>query len=327
MSEFELGLMRQRAQEALLQKIRRGEVLTEVTVGYVRTEDNTLELTPDRQVQAAIRGVFAKFQELGSARQVLLWYHQEQIAVPFSIKGTNGTQVTWRLPIYGRSPTILQNPTYAGSFAYGRTTNRTVVADGRAKKTRGHRVSQEQWQVLIHDHHAGYITWDIYLKNQETLKDNAAMRGDAKLGPVKTGPALLAGLLRCARCGRKLHVMYSGVGGRVPRYHCRGGQINHGTSLCISFGGLRVDQAVTAQVLKTLEPIAIEASLEVSSQAARSRDEKRSALELSLEKAQYEAQRSRGSTMSLTRKIAWLRPNWKPDGIQLSSTWPRSRQD
>jgi DNA invertase Pin-like site-specific DNA recombinase len=183
MSEFELGLMRQRAQEALLQKIRRGEVLTEVPVGYLRTESNALELTPDRQVQAAIRGVFAKFQELGSARQVLLWYRHEQIALPFLIKGLNGAQVTWRLPIYARIMAILQNPIYAGSFAYGRSTNRIVVAEGRAKKTRGHRVSREQWQVLIHDHHAGYITWNAYLRNQEILKENAAMRGDARPGP------------------------------------------------------------------------------------------------------------------------------------------------
>jgi DNA invertase Pin-like site-specific DNA recombinase len=293
MSEFELGLLRQRAQEALLEKIRRGEVLTEVPVGFVRTEDNRLEMTPDRQVQEAIRGVFAKFRELGSARQVLLWYRQERIALPYLRRATGGTEVAWRLPSYHRITAILENPTYAGAFAHGKTTSRTVVIEGRARKTRGHRVPPEQWPVLILGHHAGYITWDEYLRNREVLKNNAAMRGQSVPGPAKTGAALLAGLLRCARCGRKLHVSYSGVGGRVPRYHCKGGQINHGTARCLSFGGLRADQAVAEAILEAIQPVGIQASLDALDQAARQRDEKRSALELSLQKARYEADRAR----------------------------------
>jgi DNA invertase Pin-like site-specific DNA recombinase len=293
MSEFELGLLRQRAQEAFKQKILRGEVLTEVPVGFVRTQDNTVEITPDRQVREALQGVFSLFRKLGSARQVLLWYRQEGISLCTQHRGKQGMEVTWRLPLYSRIIKILKNPIYAGAFVYGRTCTRTTIVNGRARKTSGHSVKPADWQVMIRDHHPGYITWEEYMQNQEQLTSNLPKHHAGTKGPAKRGPALLSGLLRCGRCGRKLHVAYGGIGGQVPRYHCRGASINHGSRFCISFGGLRVDQAVTATVLDALQSAGIEASLEASRQECTERDEKRCALELSLEKARYEADRRR----------------------------------
>ena len=199
MSEFELGLLRQRAQAALRQMVARGEVLWDVPVGYIRTEDNGMDLTPDRQVQEAIRGMFTKFRQVGSARQVLLWYRQEQIPLPHLEPGTGGAQVNWRLPGYQRILAVLSNPAYAGAFVYGRTQTKIVMRNGRAVKTHGHRVPLDEWQVLLRDHHPAYIRWDDYVRNQKLLEANAAMRGGAKPGAAKNGPALLAGLLRCRR--------------------------------------------------------------------------------------------------------------------------------
>src|SRR6202051_67357 len=82
MSEFEISLLRQRALEAHKQKVRRGLVLTQVPIGYVRTEDYGMEKTPDRQIREAIAGIFRKFRELGSVRQVLLWYREEKLPIP-----------------------------------------------------------------------------------------------------------------------------------------------------------------------------------------------------------------------------------------------------
>jgi DNA invertase Pin-like site-specific DNA recombinase len=292
MSEFELGLLRQRAQEALREMIRRGEVLWEVPIGYERTGDNRCEMSPDRQVQEAIRGIFAKFQEFGSARQVLLWYRQENILLPTRQLGREAG-VRWRLPGYPRILSILQNPVYAGAFAYGRTRTKTVVTQGGARKTAGHAVARDDWQVLLRDHHAAYISWDEYLRNQEQLASNAAMRGAMKRGAAKKGSALLAGLLRCGRCGRKLHVGYSGVGGRVARYHCKGGQINHGVEWCISFGGVRVDEAVARVVLEAVRPLGAQAALDAWEERTRQDDEKRHALRLAVQKAEYEVDRAR----------------------------------
>jgi DNA invertase Pin-like site-specific DNA recombinase len=317
MAEFELGLLRQRAQEALRQMIARGEVLWEVPVGYVRTQDNRMEMTADRQVQQAIRGVFDRFRMLGSARQVLLWYAQEKLPLPCIGKVGNGREVVWAVPGSSRIHAILGNPAYAGAFCHGRTTTRVKVVDGRARKSGGHLLPMSQWPVLIRDHHPGYISWEQFESNLRQLASNAAARGGDTTGAAKSGPALLAGLLRCARCGRKLHVGYCGTGGRVPRYCCRDGHINHGLPWCISFGGLRVDQAVTAMVLDAVRPAGIQAALTAWEQALRQGDEKHQALRLALQKASYEAERAR-------RQYDLVDPGNRLVAAELETRWEQS---
>ena len=293
MAEFELGLMRQRAREALLQMIRRGLVLWDVPVGYRRTEDRSLELLPDRQVQEAILGVFAQFRAMGSARQVLLWYHQERLPLPHLKPGTGGKEIVWRLPGYSYILRMLKNPAYAGTFVHGRSGYRTILRDGRARKTYGHFLPISEWKVVIHNHHPGYISWSEFLRHQQQLRGNQPM-GSTHPGAAKCGPALLAGLLRCARCGRKLCVGYSGLS-RMPRYGCRKGNLGLGRSpeRCLSVGGSRLDQAVSATVLVALQPIGVQAAWEAAAEMHRADAEKRKALELALEKARYEADRAR----------------------------------
>jgi DNA invertase Pin-like site-specific DNA recombinase len=293
LAEFELGLLRQRAQAARKQKVEKGFVLWEVPVGYVRTEGGALEMSPDRQVQEALRGAFAKFRELGSARQVLLWYHDEQIALPHAVPATAGREVVWKLPTGGRILQLLKNPCYAGTFAYGQREARTVVRDGRAHTSQGHRKPLEQWDVLILDHHPGYISWAEYLDNLKVLEGNAAMSSSANAGAAKGGPALLSGLLRCGRCGRLLRVAYGGSGGRVPRYHCCGGRTLRGSGSCLTVGAGRLDEAVSHEVLAALQPLGVEAALGVAARAGKDEDEKRKALTLALEKARYQASRAR----------------------------------
>ena len=319
MAEFELGLMRQRAQEALRQMIARGEVLWNAPIGYVRTEDNRIEMTPDAQIQQAIRGVFAKFRELGSARQVFLWHHQEQIPLPNVVRRNKRLEVTWRIPVYKRVHAILKNPCYAGAFFHGRTETRSVVRDGRARKTRGHRRSMEQWDVLIRDHHPGYISWKEFLTNQRQLENNLAGHHLGGSGAAKRGPALLSGLLRCGCCGRKLNVAYTGTKQRVVRYVCRSGNLNHGTSKCISFGGLRVEQAVVESVLAAIQPAGVEVALTACDQAAQHDAEKRHALQLALEKARYEADRAR-------RQFDGVEPENRLVAAELESRWEQTMQ-
>ena len=119
-----------------------------------------------------------------------------------------------------------------------------------------------------------------------------ARRGGTTPGAAKRGPALLAGLLRCGRCGRKLFVAYSGRGGRVPRYACAGSRTGQGPTSCLSLGGVTIEQAVTDQVLEALQPVGIEASLAAVDQLADTHTEQRRVLELALEKARYQAQRA-----------------------------------
>lgn len=320
MSEFELGLLRQRAQEAFRQKIQRGEVLFEVPIGYQRTETDTVEMMADRQVQEAIRSVFAHFQRLGSVRQVLLWYRQEKIPLCTGQRGASKVwEIVWKLPVYNRILAILTNPIYAGAFAYGRTKTRSNIIEGRSRKSSGHSVPLEEWSVLIRDHHLGYITWEEYMQNQKQVASNSTKYHLNGKGATKSGPALLAGLLRCARCGRKLHVRYSGINGRVPRYHCRGAHINHGAESCISFGGLRADEAIVRGVLDALQPVGMQAALRAIESLGEVQDQKIKALTLALEKTRYEADRAR-------RQYDVVEPENRLVVAELEARWNASLQ-
>jgi DNA invertase Pin-like site-specific DNA recombinase len=293
MAEFELGLLRQRAREAFEQKVKRGFALWEVPVGFVRSEDGRIEKTADRQVQQAITTVFQKFQQLGSARQATIWFREEQIPLPHAKPGTAGREVMWALPSSGRIRQMLKNPCYSGAFAYGKTAPRTVIEEGRGRQRSRYRKPQNEWKVLLVDHHSGYISWEEYLENQRRLEANVAWVEGEGSGAAKLGSALLSGLLRCGRCGRKLQVVYSGNGGRVPRYVCRGDRGNREANGCLTIGSLRVDRAVVRSVLAAIQPAGIEAAVKMSECVQAEDDEKRKTLELALERARYEANRAR----------------------------------
>ncbi|MDI6773687.1 MAG: recombinase family protein, partial [bacterium] len=216
MSEFELGLIRQRAHEALRQMAQRGELITCLPIGYARSADGRCEKDPDQRVQHALQVVFTKFAEYGSVRQVLLWCRQEGVMLPALAIGPHGRQVIWRLPVYNNIHKILTNPIYAGAYVFGRTTTRTEMVGGEVVKTRGHRQEIEAWDVLIRDHHEGYIAWEVYERHQQQIRENARMKGLMARGPARQGPSLLSGLLRCARCGRKLGLVSKrGAGGEA----------------------------------------------------------------------------------------------------------------
>ncbi len=288
MSEFELNLLRQRSLEAIRQKARRGELEFRLPIGFRWTLSGKVEIDPDRRVQESIYLVFAKLIELGSARQVLLWFRGEKIHLPSLVMEAPGHDVLWKPPVYNSIWHMLRNPMYAGAYAFGKTESRTKVIDGRARKTKGHFKPFDTWMVLIRDHHPGYISWEQFERNQSMLADNAHMKSRMEPKAGRGGRSLLAGLLRCRRCGRMLHVAYSGTHGEVPRYHCRGAHINHGEALCISFGGLRPDRVIAAEILKAVEGNAIQAALEAAGRVVEQQRQRHSALSLELEQAQYE---------------------------------------
>lgn len=293
MSEFELGLLRQRAREAFERKVRLGHAMWEMPVGFVRTDEDRIEKIPDRQVQEVLEGLFRKFRHFGSARQTTLWYREQQIALPQVVPGTAGREVVWRLPTGHRINQILKNPCYAGALAYGRTQGSVVVEGGRARRASSRqRKPQADWKVLILDNHHGYIDWPAYLENQAILQSNGAMRDGDGQGAAKCGAALLAGLLRCGHCGRKLHVAYGGNGGRVARYSCQGARVDRGSAPCLTLGALCIDRVVCEQVLEAIRPAGVDAALHALGQANNEQADRRRCIELALEKARYEVVRA-----------------------------------
>lgn len=289
MSEFELSLFRQRSEQAIRQKAQRGELQFCLPIGYVWSPNGDIERDPDQRIRSAVDSVFEKFEQLGSARQVLLWFRGHGLLLPATRNGHGTPPVAWKSPVYHSILTMLTNPLYAGAYAYGKTENRVAMKTGRAEKSRGHRKSRDRWIALIRDHHDAYVPWEQYERNMAVIERNTHMRG--KMGPTggRGGRSLLAGLLRCKRCGRMLHVAYSGEKGNVPRYNCQGAHINHGTARCISFGGLRIDAMVARELLAAASPHGIAAAIRASEEAREGDRTRRRALELELQDARYQA--------------------------------------
>jgi DNA invertase Pin-like site-specific DNA recombinase len=291
MSEFELATLRQRAYEAVRAKARRGELRLPLPVGFVRGPSGKVELDPDRRVQQAVGLVFRKYEELGSIRQVLLWYRREGIKLPtvHHRKGVAG-EVEWIEAVYHRVYGMIENPAYAGAYAFGRSESRTTIEGGRVSRTTGHAKAMESWEVLIRDHHPGYIDWTAYVRNKTNLEENAFMKPTTGRKSGRGGRSVLTGLVRCRRCGHMMEVNYRGSESTTPAFRCRRRHQMSGGEFCTSFSGTRVEQVVGLQILAAVEGRAIEASIEAARRIDDERRERRKAFDLELEHARYEAQ-------------------------------------
>jgi len=291
-SELELSVLRQRSQEALRVKAARGDLHRTVAVGYVRSPDDRIEMDPDEKVQNAIHLIFRKLVEFGSARQVVLWLRHEAIKVPRVVYTLAGRVVEWEPARYNAIYRVLTNPIYAGTYVYGRSGSQVRIESGRKRISRGIRRPQDKWDIIIHDHHEGYISWNDYERNQGIISSNANMKGAMVKGSVRDGGGLLAGLLRCGHCGRKLNVLHNNTRGSA-RYACRDAGGNHGHRAdCISFSNLRIDTAVSREVLRVIAPLGLEAAMHAIADRELTVSEHLKQRELAVEHARYEAARA-----------------------------------
>lgn len=286
-SELELSMFRQRSQEALRLKAARGELITTVAIGYRRRADDRLEQDPDKRIREALSLTFRKFAEIGSVRQLVLWLRQERIELPIAVHGAQGRSVQWRLPRYNTVHRLLTNPVYAGAYVYGRTFTRVRFEGGRKVATHGIARRPEEWAVVIRNHHDGYITWEEHDRNQKVIAGNANMKGAMVRGSVRNGSGLLVGLLRCGHCGRKLQVHHNARQG--PRYVCTTDIANLTNKNCIAFSNMRIDAAVSAEVLRAVAPLAMEAGLQLIADREQADVERLRHCGLALEQARYEA--------------------------------------
>jgi hypothetical protein len=200
--------------------------------------------------------------------------------------------MVWQLPTPSFLKDVLGNPLYAGAYVYGRRPIQVVVKDGQAvKRQRSARPAQDA-SVFIAEHHEGYIGWDAYQRHQDSMRGNGSNfnQDDAALA-VRSGQGLLTGLLRCARCGRKLHIRYWGKQGTAARYLCSG-DFDTGGSYCLGFGGASVDRRLSEVILKVISPHGLEASIAAIAQSRRQGSDQRAALERQLQQARYEAERA-----------------------------------
>lgn len=287
LNEYELDLLRARSVEARHEKARRGELLVAAPVGFLKTENQRLEKDPDRRVQEAILLAFRKCRELGSVRQTLMWFLDEGLQFPS--RQPDGSTV-WKRPCYPALHRVLTHPAFGGAYAYGKSEVTVHYAAGSARR-HSRRKPPSEWLSLRPHAHEGYVSWEEFQQLQQMIADNA--QGWGSPGAAKRGQALLCGLLRCRRCGRKLTVHYTGNQYKFLRYGCVRGRLDQGEPKCISFGGIPVDEALGREVMRVVQPAALEAAVSAAQQASQQRDEVCAALERDLEAARYETHRAR----------------------------------
>ncbi len=291
MSVVELNVLKMRMLRGQEEKARRGELFKRLPSGYVLDLDGHAVKTPDRRVQEAVELVFGKFRQLWSIRQTFMWFRDHDVQLPVNaIRGHR--ELHWQIPTQSFVREILVNPFYAGAYVWGRRTTETVLIDGVLKKRQGALRRAEECRVFIPEHHEGYIDWQTYSENQKTIRGNSVKwESDESVSAVREGQNLLTGLLRCGRCGRKLHVRYWGKRGTAARYLCKG-DFDSGGEYCLGFGGRFVDRRVSEEILKVISPSGVEASLNAIDRLSSSGDEHSDALVRQLEQLEYEAQRA-----------------------------------
>ena len=236
--------------------------------------------------------VFSRFDVLGSIRQTHSWFHDERVELPVNKAVGGRFELRWQLPTTSFIKDVLSNPLYAGAYVYGRRPIKVIIKDGQTIKRQRSAQAAENASVFITDHHAGYIDWQTYQRHRNTMRGNGGnfVQDDAALA-VRSGHGLLTSLLRCARCGRKLHIRYWGKHGTAARYLCSG-DFDTGGSYCLGFGGATVDRRLGEVILGVISPQGVEASLLAIAQSRGVGSDKRSALERQLQQARYEAERA-----------------------------------
>lgn len=291
-SSYELDIIRARAHDAMREKARRGELVIGVPVGYIKTPDMRIEMTPDLQVREAVARVFAKFLELGTAWQVVHWHRQAGLPLPATPYGRDGRRVEWKPAALGRVLKFLSNPVYAGVYVFGR--------HGKGKQRRANMVRPAQftrhdpkdWPVVIHGHHEGYVDRGTFERIHAMLDNNtqkfAGQRGAG--GAARNGLGLLSGLLRCARCGRLLQVLYQSRRNE-PKYVCYAG-CGDFARCRFYFAGRAPDEIITQAVLQVLTPLTVDAAEQAFHEHDAAVDEREKAAARECERTRYEADRA-----------------------------------
>src|SRR5262250_3236587 len=271
MSEAELHVLRARLNGGIRNKAERGELRRGLPVGFVwGDEDGEVLFHPDEAVVTAIKSVFERFAETGSARRVWLWFRAEGLKIPLQMR--HGGELRWVDASYTAIHHVLTNPVYAGAYVYGRTRHEIVLDAGGGRKKRVRHLPRAEWQVLIPEHHPGFIDWQTYEANQERIARNTKPGPHQAGGAVREGGALLQGLARCGHCGRRLHTHYRGRKAS-PGYHCPGKVLveNRGVYY-LNIGGIQIDEAVTRAFIAALEPAGLAATLAAAERLEVERD-------------------------------------------------------
>jgi hypothetical protein len=283
-------MLRARLVGGVLNKAQRGELKLPLPVGLVYTEDDRVELDPDQQIRQSLRALFATFERIGSAWATVQSFRREGLKFPRRGQAGSG-EVVWRELGYQMTLDVLHNPRYAGAFCFGRS-RASKTADG---KVHIRELPRDQWRFIKQQAHPGYITWEMFLSNQQRLLGNYRANGAQRRGgPVREGPALLQGLAICGKCGRAMTIRYHDRHGlRIPDYVCQSQCIEKGLPVCQCIHGEAIDKAIGELLIESVTPLALEVVLQVQREIETRLAEAQRLRLQHVQRLQYEADHAR----------------------------------
>jgi DNA invertase Pin-like site-specific DNA recombinase len=291
MSEYELITLRNRLERGRDNKAARGELFLHLPIGYVKSPSGEVMQEPDEQARGVVQLVFDKFEELGTVWRVFCYLKQNKIQFGYRcLRGPKRGQLEWRRPVHNRILAILRHPIYAGAYAYG------IHRPGRKNPVSGQVeggkwfLSPDEIRVLIQGRVPAYISWEQYLANQRRLSENRSFPGAQ--GAVRSGRALLSGLVVCGRCRHRMNVGYQPGKTRKPHYWCDTHLFEEREEPCVGLKAPPVDELVAQQVMRALEPAAVDLSLKAATDIKLERERLHQHWQQRLERAQYESQRA-----------------------------------
>ena len=312
MSEAELQWLALRLVGARRSRARRGELAFVPATGYF-WDGTRFAKDPDEAIQLAVHTVFSRFEIEPSAWAVVTWARKTGFELPTRVHSAGGhSEVRWGPLGVSRLSSMLHNPIFAGAYAYGRTTTREVLVDGKPKRVRQQERDPSGWTVRIRDTHEGYISWEQYNTNRDKLRDNANRFGGTVRGAAREGAALLSGMVVCGRCGQRMHPAYGPLG--TVRYACAGERSTGGPS-CWSLEGAPVDRLVEDLFLEAMVPEELELVFAVAHEATAQADALAAQWRVRMERAEYEASLAERRYMAVdpdNRVVArTLEANWE----------------
>jgi len=325
MSEAEIHILRARLDGGIRNKAARGELRKELPVGLVWGQaEGEILLHPDESVRGVIAAVFEQFTVCRSARGVWLWLREHGLKFPLPHNRFDSftEPMRWVEPTYHAVHKVLTHPAYAGAYVFGKTRYERYLGEDGAMRVRRRKLPRDQWQVLIKDHHPGYLDWDTYQANQTAIATNTRPQAHKPgTGAVREGCAWLQGLATCGICGRKLAVFYEGPTKATPGYYCTAGGLVNGRGVFhMRIGGLAIGQAVAEVFLATLAPAALHAALAAAQQLEDGHDS-------ALAQWRREVERARYAAAKAERRYHAVDPDNRLVARGLETAWEQALRD
>jgi hypothetical protein len=296
-------------------KARRGELAVPLPAGFARRPSGEVVLDPDEQVRAVVGLVFDLFERLGTIGAVLGFLADNHVQLGIRLReGPECGELAWHRPSRVTVANMLRNPAYAGIYAYGRSTLDPRRRQPGRPCTGRVRVGRDGWLVFLPGVLPAYISIEQYERNMQRLDANRSRA--QSMGAVRDGPALLAGLVACGRCGSKMTVHYQrGPGGKLhPVYVCGREKSDYAARQCQQLAGGCVDGHVTELLLAAMAPAALEVSLAAAGQAEAQREQVARIWRQRLERAASQAERAR-------RQYQLVEPENRLVARQLEKDW------